>query len=96
MVSEISSVLSCDQELYFSNILLAFRAANRRKELMDHQGEERQQFKMDFYNAFENRCHDLVKQKRNVLIVGDVNTGEISRKFRRITWLFCKTRLNTA
>ncbi len=38
-------------------------------------GEERLQFKMDFYDAFLDHCQDLRAQGKKLVITGDVNTA---------------------
>ena len=38
-------------------------------------GEERLQFKMDFYDAFLDHCQDLRSQGKKLVITGDVNTA---------------------
>jgi exodeoxyribonuclease-3 len=37
--------------------------------------EERLRYKMNFYEAFQRVCVDLVKQGKNVIVCGDVNTA---------------------
>lgn len=36
---------------------------------------ERLQYKMDFYEAFQKMCEDLLAQGKNVIVCGDVNTA---------------------
>jgi exodeoxyribonuclease-3 len=37
--------------------------------------EERLRYKMDFYEAFQKMCEELVAQGKNVVVCGDVNTA---------------------
>lgn len=38
-------------------------------------GEERIQFKLEFYKSFQNHCEKLIKEGRKIVFVGDVNTA---------------------